>query len=151
MKKLAVILSIAVLLLAGCASGADQGGDTSGPAALTVTVGEDQHTFTVEDLGALPSTEATFNEVAYKGVAITDLLDAVGVSLDSVKAIKAVATDGYAVNYDTAQALKDTVLVSYALADGSALIEDDGNFRMVLPEEEGKLNLRMLAELQIIQ
>jgi hypothetical protein len=47
--------------------------------------------------------------------------------------------------------LKDNVLVAYALADGSPLTADDGSFRMVLPDEEGKLNVRMLAALQIIQ
>jgi hypothetical protein len=47
--------------------------------------------------------------------------------------------------------LKDNVIVAYALADGSPMSADEGNFRMVLPDEEGKLNPRMLVELQIIQ
>jgi len=38
-----------------------------------------------------------------------------------------------------------------ALADGSPLSADDGDLRLVLPDEEGKLNLRMLAELQVVQ
>jgi hypothetical protein len=62
-----------------------------------------------------------------------------------------VASDGFTVNYDPSQILKDNVLVAYALADGSGLPADDGSFRMVLPDEEGKLNVRMLVELQIIQ
>ncbi len=69
----------------------------------------------------------------------------------AVKAFKAVAADGYAVNYDPAQFLKENVLVAYALADGSPMSAEDGDFRMVLPDEEGKLNVRMLTELQIIQ
>ena len=64
---------------------------------------------------------------------------------------KAVAVDGYSVNYDPAQVLKDNVLVAYAQVDGNPLSADDGNFRMVLPDEEGKLNVRMLTELHIIQ
>jgi hypothetical protein len=105
----------------------------------------------MEDLQALPSAEASFKGVAYKGVTMSTLLEAAGVSLDGIKAIKAVADDGFTVNYDTTQILKDNVIVAYALADGSPLTADDGNFRMVLPDEEGKLNLRMLAELQIVQ
>ena len=60
------------------------------------------------------------------------------------------ASDGFTVNYDTNQVLVDEVIVAYARADGD-LIADDGNFRMVLPGEEGKLNVRMLVELQVIR
>jgi hypothetical protein len=67
-----------------------------------------------------------------------------------VKAIKAVAADGYSVNYDPSQIFSDDIIVAYARLDGD-LTEDDGAFRMVLPGAEGKLNLRMLAEIQIIQ
>jgi len=38
--------------------------------------------------------------------------------------------------------------VSCGTADG-ALAGDNGTFRMVLPGEEGKLNVRMLAELEV--
>jgi hypothetical protein len=46
--------------------------------------------------------------------------------------------------------LVDDVIVAYARAD-SDLAEEDGAFRMVLPGAEGKLNVRMLAELQIVK
>ena len=99
----------------------------------------------------LPSEDVSFNGVLYKGVTMSTLLEVVSVNPDSLKALKAVATDGYSVNYDPAQILKENVLVAYALADGSSLSADDGNYRMILPDEGGKLNLRMLAELQILQ
>jgi hypothetical protein len=151
MKKTLFTLIVAMLVLAACAPVAEQGGGAPAEALLIVTVGESQTSFGVADLQALPAGEATFKGVAYKGVTVTALLEAVSVDPGAIKAIKAVAADGYAVNYDPAQVLKDNVLVSYALADGSPLTADDGNFRMVLPDQEGKLNLRMLAELQIIQ
>jgi hypothetical protein len=151
MKKIAFLLSVGLLLLGACAPGAGGGPDAAAVTALLVTVGENQQSFSAEDLGALPPTEATFNDVAYKGVTVLALLDAVGLNPEDVKAIKAVAADGYAVNYDPAQVMKDNVLVAYAAADGSPMTAEDGNFRMVLPEEEGKLNVRMLVELQIIQ
>jgi hypothetical protein len=151
MRKIVIALFI-VMLLTACAPAAVQ--VTQAPVAgvaLLVTVGDSQHSFSMEDLQALPSAEASFKGVAYKGVTMSTLLEAAGVSLDGIKAIKAVADDGFTVNYDTTQILKDNVIVAYALADSSPLTADDGNFRMVLPDEEGKLNLRMLAELQIVQ
>jgi len=151
MKKIVITLIVTLLMLVACAPAAEQSSDTAAEVALLVTVGESQQSFSVEDLQALPSSEATLNSVTYKGVTLSVLLDAAGISSDEIKALKAVATDGYAVNYDPAQVLKDNVLVAFVLADGSPLTADDGNFRMVLPDEGGKLNLRMLAELQIVQ
>lgn len=151
MKKIVISLIVALVLLVACAPAVEQGPNSTAEAVLLVTAGESQQSFSVEDLQALPSAEATFNDVTYKGVTVSALLDAVGVNPGKIKALKAVATDGYTVNYDPAQVLKDNVLVAYALADGSPLSVDDGNFRMVLPDEEGKLNVRMLVELQIVQ
>ena len=150
MKKLILSL-IVILLLAACAPAAGQDTGSSMESALLVKMGDTQKTFSAEDLRALPSTESTFKEVTYKGVTVLALLEALSVDPEAVKAVKAVASDGFAVNYDPTQVLKDNVIVAYALADGSPLSADDGNFRMVLPDEEGKLNARMLAELQIIQ
>lgn len=146
MKKLILALMV-MMLLAACAPAAEQA-----PASgLTVTVGENQNVLSAKDLGALTATESSFKGVAYKGVTAAALLDSLSIDPASVKAIKAVAADGFSVNYDPAVVLKDNVIVAYALADGSAMSSDDGSFRMVLPDEEGKLNIRMLAELQIIQ
>jgi hypothetical protein len=150
MKKIILAL-IVVMVLSACAPTAEGSSNAPAQTTLIVSAGENQHSFSAEDLQALPSTEATFNDVAYQGVTVSALLDAVSVDPGAVKAIKAVAADGYSVNYDSVQVLKDNVLVAYALADGSPLTADDGNFRMVLPDEEGKLNVRMLTELQIIQ
>jgi hypothetical protein len=151
MKKLVLTLIVIMLLLAACAPAAEQSAGASAEAALIVTVGDTQKSFSVKELQALPAAEATFKGVAYQGVTVSALLESVSVDPGAIKAIKAVADDGYSVNYDPAQVLKENVLVAYALADGSAMSAEDGNFRIVLPDEEGKLNVRMLAELQIIQ
>ena len=149
MKKVAIIL-FALLLLVACVPNSGQIADMD-EAVLLVTIGDIQETFALEDLQVLPSEEVSINGVLYKGVTMSTLFEVVSVNPDTLKALKAVASDGYSVNYDPAQILKDDVLVAYALADGTSLSADDGNFRMVLPDEEGKLNLRMLAELQILQ
>ena len=151
MRKIVISLIVAMALLSACIPAAVESSDAPAQAILLVTVGESQQSFSVKDLCALPSAEATFNEVAYMGVTLPALLETVNVKLDGVRAIKAIAADGYTVNYDPTQVLKENVLVAYELADGSPLTADDGNFRMVLPDEEGKLNPRMLVELQIIQ
>ena len=151
MKKMLLPLMAALFVLTACAPAAGQSADAPAGAALLVTVGDTQKSFSAGDLGALPASEATFKDVAYKGVTVSNLLEALAVDPNSVKAVKAVASDGYAVNYDPGQVIKDNVIVAYGLADGSPLTADDGDFRMVLPDEEGKLNARMLVELQVIQ
>jgi hypothetical protein len=151
MRKQLLTLIIFMLLMAACGSAGGQDSGAPGGGLLLLTAGEDQQSFSAEDLGALPASEASFNEVAYKGVTILALLEAVGIQPAQIRAIKAVAADGYSVNYDPGQVLKDSVIVAYALADGGKMSADDGNFRMVLPDDEGNLNLRMLVELQILQ
>ena len=63
--------------------------------------------------------------------------------------VKAVAADGFSANYDASLFQKADSLVSYAQADGP-LSADDGTFRIVMPGQEGKLNVRQLVEIQII-
>ncbi len=149
MKKIIFALIATMLALTACTPAVKQ--NSASEAVLLVKVGESQKSFSVEDLQALPGSEVTFKDVTYKGVTISALLEAMSVDPSIFKAFKAVAADGYSVNYDPAQILKDDVLVAYTLADGSPLSADDGNFRMVLPGAEGKLNIRMVVELQIIQ
>lgn len=148
MKKIITILFILTLALVACTPATEEAPAADSNAAPGLTVGD--KTYTVADLEALSATEATFREVTYKGVAVTTLLEDAGYSLDDMSALKAIAVDGYSANYEPAQIQKDDVIVAYALADGP-LTDDDGAFRMVLPEEEGNMNVRMLAELEVIE
>lgn len=133
------------LLLVACSSTSSE----SDINVLRVTDGTSEKTFSVADLEKLPVTESKFNEVTYVGVMLGTLLEEAGFSPGDLSAVKASALDGYSVNYDTALFTREDVIVAYATADGS-LTEDDGTFRMVLPGEEGKLNLRFLVEVQAI-
>lgn len=148
MKKLVLLSLVLIVLLVGCASGRETAVSTDTP-ALTVGNSQTQKTYTASDLEALPQAEASFKGVAYTGVPLTTLLEDSDFPVSGLKAVKAVASDGYSVNYDLAQIQKDDVIVAYAQADGP-LTEDDGAFRMVLPEEEGKLNVRMLVEIRAV-
>ena len=153
MKQLPFLIAvlIAALALSACASTAKPAAsDACTEAVLTVSGGEISKAYTRADLEALTATEATFKDVTYKGVLISTLLKDAGFDPSTIKAVKGVASDGYAVNYDTNQVLVDNVIVAYATAGGE-LTAEDGSFRMVLPDAEGKLNMRMLVELQVMK
>jgi len=145
-----LILSVLILiLLAGCTSTGETSSTEAGE-SLLVSSGETQMSYTRADLEALASSQSVFNDVTYLGVSLPVLLAEAGYKPEAVKAVKAVASDGFTVNYDPQQFQREDVLVAYARADGP-LASDDGTFRMVLPGEEGKLNVRMLVELQVIR
>lgn len=142
---------IAVLLVAcgGAAAPADEAAPTNnGATILTVTANDASQDYTVDDLRALPATEATFQDVTYVGVTLSELLADAGIDPAGVDVLSAVASDDYSVNYDATIIQRDDVIVAYETADGP-LSEDDGTFRMVLPGEEGKMNVRQLVELSV--
>ena len=78
------------------------------------------------------------------------LLTDAGFDPQALKAVKAVAVDGFTVNYGPELFLLDDTLLGYGSTDGP-LTAEDGTFRMVLPEQEGKLNIRMLVKVQVVQ
>jgi len=141
------LLLVLVLAVSACGAGgeaAPQGAQDS----LVVTDGTREKTYTVAELEELPVSESSFNEVGYVGVSLPTLLADAGFDPGTLRAVKAVAADGYGVNYDPALVQRSDVLVAYATAQGP-LSADDGVFRMVLPGEEGKLNVRMLVRLEV--
>lgn len=151
MKRLMILFTLIAItaLLAAC-SPAGQPAAQDPVTELVVSGGDNSKSYTRADLEALGASQADFNGVTYQGVTVGTLLKDAGFDPAQMKALKAVASDGYSVNYDPAQIMREDVLVAYATADGE-LTGDDGAFRMVLPGEEGKLNLRMLIELQVIE
>jgi hypothetical protein len=124
--------------------------ETPAPAGsiLTVTDGTDEKTYTVEDLERLETSQADFLEVSYAGVKLSTLLRDAGFDPESASAVKATAEDGFTANYEPELVNRDDTLVAYARVDGP-LAEDDGYFRMVLPDQEGKLNPRHLVEIRV--
>jgi len=143
--KLTLCLFLVLAFVVGCGGKAPE---ESG-AVLTVTDGTSQTTYTAADLESLGTSLATFGGVTYLGVPLAALLQDAGFDPGVVSAVKATAGDGFSANYGTDLINKDDTLVAYAQAAGS-LTEEDGLFRMVLPGQEGKLNVRQLVSLQII-
>ncbi|MGM0385760.1 MAG: molybdopterin-dependent oxidoreductase [Actinomycetota bacterium] len=151
MKRLLTLFSVLLLALVS-ACGSDSGSDSSdaGTTALVVSGGDVSESYGPADLEALGTTDSEFNGAAYVGVPVADLVADAGFDPAAVKSVKAVASDGFTVNYDPGQVFTDGVIVAYALPDGD-MSAADGTFRMVLPDQEGKLNVRMLVELQVTQ
>jgi DMSO/TMAO reductase YedYZ molybdopterin-dependent catalytic subunit len=145
MKTRWIFWLLTVTLLAACGGGAAEPASDS----LLVSDGTVTKTYTVDDLAKLPVTEATFQEVGYKGVVLAALLQDAGIDPAALKAVKAVASDGYSVNYEPALFLRQDVLVAYAQAAGP-LTADDGLLRLVIPDAEGKLNVRMLTKIEAV-
>jgi hypothetical protein len=149
-KRYIIPLVVIVTILLVACGGSENTNNTGAESQSVPTLVVGGQTYQVSDLQGMPQAEATFQDVTYVGVSVADLLSAVGYDLESLSAVKAVAADGYTINYEPGQLSPANVIVAYAQLDG-ALSVDDGDFRMVLPDEEGKMNLRMLVELQVVE
>ena len=142
----AIILIFCLAAAAAC-NGDSGGGDVE---SLLVTDGTDEQHFSVDDLEGIASAQAVFGGVSYVGVPLAALLVDAGYDLAKISAVKATAEDGFTANYGLDLVNRSDTLVAYATGDG-ALTEDDGTFRMVLPDQEGNLNPRHLVEIKIIR
>lgn len=118
--------------------------------SLLVTDGTDEQHYSAADLEALAAEQAVFGGTTYIGVPLARLISDAGYDPATIAAVKAIASDGFTVNYDPALVNRSDTLVAYKTEDGD-LPEDDGTFRMVLPDQEGKLNPRHLVEIKIIR
>ncbi len=145
MKHFLLFTLVFALTLAACAPKSEApAGDV-----LKVTDGTVSKTYTVADLQAIGATQASFKGVTYVGVTLTALLQDAGINPTALTAVKAVANDGFTVNYDASLYAKDDTILAYATVDGP-MSADDGIFRMVLPDQEGKMNPRQLVEIVAI-
>lgn len=136
------VMLVCMLALVACAPGAQE----SSAIVLKVSDGTSEKTYSADDLKKLGEAQASFKDVAYVGVPLTVLLQDAGMDPSALTAVKAVAADGFTANYDAALYGRADTLVAYARADGP-LAEEEGPFRMVLPDQEGKLNPRQLIEI----
>ena len=146
MKRTWFFFLMVVLFLSACAKQANGSAENG----LNISDGTDGKTYGLADLKAMPVTEAAFKDVNYVGVSLPSLLQAAGYDIQAIKAVKAVASDGFSANYELAIFTREDVIVAYSQADGP-LAEEDGAFRIVLPGADGKLNLRMLVKLEVIR
>ena len=144
MRHAFLFLTTLIGLLIGC----DQSSPSSSVNTLIVTDGTSQTSYDIEALKALGAEQVTFLDVTYTGVPLRLLLEEAGFDPTSLSAVKAVAVDGFSANYDPDLITRPDTLVAYGRVDGP-LADDDGTFRMVLPNQEGKLNPRDIVELRV--
>lgn len=146
MNKLCVMMVIVLAFVLGaCAADGEQ---SSGTVELLVTDGTQEKAYSVAELEKLPVSEASFLGETYRGVQLTVLLEEAGYEADMLEAVAAVATDGYSFQYGPDLFLLEDTLVAYSRVDGP-LAGDEGTFRMVLPDQEGKPNVRQVVEIRV--
>ena len=146
MKRILVLLALA-LVAAGCGASAAPSAQV-GSAALVVSGGETPKSYTIAELKALPQAQAQFGEVLYVGVSVMELLGSAGFKPEEVRSVKAIASDGFSATYDASQFMRADLIVAFGTVDGE-LSKNDGGLRTVLPDAEGKMNVRSLTELQV--
>jgi hypothetical protein len=145
MKRILFVILALALSLAACAP---KQAAPSG-AVLKVTNGIVEKTYSVDDLKALGAAQASDKGVGYVGVLLKVLLQDAGIDPSTLSAVKAVASDGFTANYDPSVFMAENTLVAYARVDGP-LADDEGTFRMVVPDQGGKMNPRILIEIDAI-
>src|SRR3972149_1461749 len=108
MKRFLLFVIVFALALAACAPKAQE--EPAGN-VLKVSNGTVSKTYTADDLKALGEVQATFKGVTYVGVPLTVLLKDAGIDPTNLTAVKAVASDGFTVNYDVSlYAREDTIV-----------------------------------------
>lgn len=146
MKRLPLFLIVTILALVACAPKV-QAPTVPG---LMIQQGENEYFYSLEDIKALDAVHVDNGEAIYVGVPIITLLADAGINATFLSAVKAVASDGFSTNYDPSLFLEMTTLVAYARADGP-LASEEGILRMLVPDQGGFMNPRMLVTLIAIQ
>ncbi len=142
MKQILLVALVFALVLSACTTKPQE----AAGATLKVSSGTIEKIYTASDLKLLGEAQAVFRDVTYVGVPLTLLLQDAGIDPSALTVVKAVAVDGFTAHYEASLFMREDTLVAYARADGP-LSEEDGAFRMVLPDQEGKLNPRELVEI----
>jgi hypothetical protein len=145
MKRIlpALLLLALIPLLAAC------GGSSSDETTpqLTVVGGPAEKVYTLDDLRDLPVSTVEVDGAVYSGVILADLLQDAGIEVDDLSSVNAVASDDFSATYDPDIFSRSNTIVAYEL-DGGRLLEEERPFRMVLPDQPGRLNVRMLVRLE---
>ena len=149
MRRVSLFLFLQALLATACADTTAEQVYPPANDVLLVSGGSAQKRYTKHDLQTLNTTQASFLEVNYVGVSLAALLRDAGFDPEKIKAVKAIAVDGFSANYDPELVNKSDTVVAYDRAEGP-LAEGEAPYRMVLPGQEGKLNVRQMIEIQVI-
>ena|SRR5690554_3103045 len=117
-------------------------------ATLAVTAGDSEAVYSPNDLANINNVTVEAEGTTYVGVPLSDLLQHAGVDDPAtLSQVTAVASDGFSADYEPALFLEPQTIVAYATTEGD-LANDEQPFRMVLPDQPGRMNVRMLARIE---
>lgn len=145
MKPFAIIVLLSSFLLAACATPTLP---TSDVPTLTITDGTNFKEYTTADLQELGQVQVEKDGNAYLGIPLGALLENSGYAPDQVISVQALSSDGFVATYDPVLIQKSDTILAYTLQDGPMGAED-GSFRMVIADQAGKLNPRMVIQLLV--
>ena len=144
-RNLPLLLTVILALLLAACGGPEA---ISENATLTVVVAENETSYSRADLEALGETNVDADGNTYVGVPLSVLLEDAGLDPAQVDTVSAVASDGFSASYERDMALDAQTIVAYATSDGD-LANDEQPFRMVLPDQPGRMNVRMLSRIEV--
>ncbi len=153
-KRIGPGLILVVALLAAACSPAGQATPTQPQEAaapgviLTIASGEEEQTFTLEQLQALPATEVESADGQFVGVRLGDLLAEAGFDLDAIATVRVMATDGFSSTYESNLFARQDAVLAYARQGGS-LNANELPLRMVIPNEGGTMQPRMVNRIEV--
>lgn len=140
------LLLVVTLFLVACGGQEPEAAEVN----LTVSGGEIQQSYTLDDLRALPAATSTAEGTTYVGVSLGALLQDAGFDIEQIIEVTAVATDDFSAAYGPDLFSAADAIVAYETDEGS-LAQDEQPLRMVLPEQPGRMNVRMLARIEVTQ
>lgn len=143
-----LLLTLLILAVAACQPGGQASPPAADEAVLTVQGPEAEQTYTLEQLQALPATDVQSDDGSFTGVRLVDLLGDAGFDPDQIASVRVVALDGFSSTYQADLFTREDAVLAYARAGGD-LNADELPLRMVIPGQEGRMQPRQVARIEV--
>jgi hypothetical protein len=143
--RLSVLVLLAVLV---AACGGAQTPPAPDEAILTITGGESEQTYTLDQLEALDTVDVESDDGAFIGVPLRDLLADAGFDVEAIESVRLVAVDGFSATYQADRFTRADAVLAYSRAEGE-LTSEELPLRMVIPGEEGMMQPRMINRIEV--
>jgi len=151
-SKVSILLIATVLLLIGCAAPVQE--EALEAWHLTVVGKAGSKELSLEDIKALPCKEVQFESKetgtlnTYKGVALSNLLEAAGVDISTLQSADVEASDGFLATFDRELALAEDVVLVYEMDDGP-LPSEMGKVRIIAPGQANKFQVKFVTRITV--
>lgn len=115
---------------------------------LNVTIDGTSAEFTLDEIKELSTNEVEFHNHLYRGPAVRTLLARADVDIGKLKSVRAIASDGYRIEYDRRLAKHFDFILAHEM-DGEPLPPDMGNLRIVFPGGRSRMVVKMVERLVV--